>query len=452
MLDNIVEKCAGNSICIVEEFKLRLDEGYSPTQDEVKYVSALLGESTKKVEVLKSKYIDVFTRLVEKNCSYVGDESLCIYTWNPKIPVRYFPVSLDATGTVLHFSKSQVSLVAYPAHRSYDLESGGVEVPDPEKVRVVEVTSRVDGYQITFYFNNLLKRWVPATRYVLHNMRYVRNRLVEEDLANIINPYAAVADHIAWSRGLYERIKDMVGWTFTFVLKAPEPAILKPNVELYSYEDFKLYLINAREPGGRLLTTEESSQLVRWESVPVEKIEVGSASKLKELVNTWSADIYVRSRFLRFASRDPVRPYVVEVRSKLYENAVLVKYSSDPKSLIVLASHGLGGEGVKLLTDYRDVRAVGREICELYQELRDIVSQLLSSAVIEEIMRDLKLSRDLFGELEKARRSGGLDRFTRKLSLAVSSENIYETRDKLRALVEELKRRSRSHQELSKQF
>ncbi|MCX8184453.1 MAG: hypothetical protein RMI56_06215 [Sulfolobales archaeon] len=446
MLDDITKKCAGNSICVVEEFKLRLDEGYNPTQDEVRYVSFLLGETTKRVEVLSSRYVNIFTHLIEKNCSYIGNESLCIYTWNPKIPVKYFPVSLDATGTVLYISKSQVSLVAYPVHRSYDIESSGVKIPELDKNKVVEITSRVDGYQITFYFNNLLKKWVPATRYVLHNMRYIKNRLVVDDLNNIVNPYAAVANYIAQNKGLYERIENMVGWTLTFVLEAPEPAIVRPNIELYSYEDFRLYLVSARSPSGHLLTTAESSQLVGWESVPVEKVEVSSSDELKKLIDMWSTDIYIRSRFVRFATSDSVRPYVVEVRSKLYENSVLVKYFSDPKSLIVLASYGFGDEGVRLLTDYRDVREVGREICELYRELRDIVSSLLESTMLEDFMRDLKMPRDLLGELEKARRSGSSDRFTRKLSLAVSSDNIYETRDRLKTFVEELKKRVKAHQ------
>ncbi|MEM4775053.1 MAG: hypothetical protein QW489_01670, partial [Sulfolobales archaeon] len=391
--------------------------------------------------ILKSRYIDVFARLLEKNCYYFDNKSLCIYSWNPRVTVRYFPVSLDATGTIVLLSEDEVSLIAYPTHRTYDLEGRGVELPDPEKVGVAEVTSRIDGYQITLYFNPLLGRWIPATRYSLHNMRYVKNRVVVESLESIINPYVAIADHIASSEGLYDKIGHLRGWTLTFVLEAPEPAIVKPNVELYSYESFKLYLVNARSPEGRLLTTRESSQLVGWDSVPIERVEIRTASELKELIDAWAKDIYRRSRFIRFLSQDQVRPYTVEVRSKLYENAVLVKYSSDPKSFLVLASYGLDNEAVNLLVDYRDMKNVGREICELYKTLKKLVSEALSLPILEEAMRDAGVPKDLFGELEKARRSGDVDRFARKMSLYLSGENLYDTREKLKAFIEILTKR-----------
>ena len=177
-LEDLIKRCAGNSICIVEGFKARLDSGYSPDQDEVRYVSSLIGEPAKRVEVFSGRYIDVFTRLLEKKCYYSGDRALCIYSWNPRMPVRYFPVSLDATGTILLIEGSEVSPVAYPTHRAHDIEGRGVELLDPEKAGIAEVTARVDGYHITFYYNPLLGRWVPATRYALHNMRYVGKRAV----------------------------------------------------------------------------------------------------------------------------------------------------------------------------------------------------------------------------------------------------------------------------------
>ncbi|MEM3131370.1 MAG: hypothetical protein QXV72_01925 [Sulfolobales archaeon] len=444
LLDELIRKCSRNSICVVEGFKLQLDRGYSPEPEEVRYVSALMGGPTKKVDTLKSTYIDVFTRLLEKNCYYFNSKSLCIYSWSPRVPVRYFPVSLDATGTIIALDEDGVSLLAYPTHRTYDLEGRGVELPDPERMRVVEVTSRIDGYQITFYFNPLLDKWIPATRYALHNMRYMKSRVIMEDLGNITNPYAAVADHIASSKGLYDRIEHLRGWTLTFVLEAPEPAIVKPNVELYDYESFRLYLVNARNPEGHLLTTYESSQLVSWDHVPIEKVEVSTAPELKKFVEMWSWDIYHRSRFVRFLSQDQVRPYTIEVRSKLYENAVYIKHSSDPKSLLILASHGLDDKAVELLIDYRDIKSVGKEICELYKTLRKLVSETLSLPILEEAMRDMRVPRDLFWELEKARRSGDIERFSRKLSLALASENIYDTREKLKAFIASLTRQLES--------
>lgn len=438
-LEELAKKCAGNSICIVEGFKTFLDSGYIPGQDEVKYVSSLLGEPTKKVDVLSSRYIDVFTRLLEKNCYHSGDRALCIYSWNPRVPIRYFPVSLDASGTILLIEGNEVSLVAYPTHRTCDIENRGVEILDPEKARVAEVTARVDGYHITFYYNPLLGKWVPATRYVLHNMRYVRNRVVMDDISRIINPYAATANYIAENTGLYDKLRGMIGWTFTFVLQAPEPAILKPNIELYEYKDFKLYLINARDPDGNLLTTRESYRLLSWEHVPIEDVEISNMSTLRKLVEIWTGDLQVRSRFVRYFVPDRVRPYTIEIKSKLYENAVLVKYVSDPVSFIVLVSHGMSREAVDLLTDYKDLKMVGREVSELYLTLRDAISEMLHSSTLVELIRELKLPSELLGELEKARRSGDVGRFSRKLAIALSGDSLYIARERLRMFVNRLR-------------
>lgn len=444
LLDELVRRCSGNAICIVEGFKLLLDSGYNPSENEIRHVSALMGEPTKRLNVMKSKYFDVFTRFLEKNCYLLGDKSVCIYSWNPRVPVRHYPVSLDATGTILIIGSSEVSLVAYPAHRTYDVESRGVEIPDPENMKIAEVTSRVDGYQITIYFNPILSRWIPATRHVLHNMRYVKNRVVTEDFNSVVNPLAAAADRIASSKGLYDRIKDRKGWTFTFVLEVPEPAIIKPNIELHDPESFKLYLVNARSPDGRILTTSESYQLVNWEHVPVEKVDIATMSELRKFIEFWSRDIQHRSRFVRYLSADPVRPYVIEVKSKLYENAILVKYTSDPKSIIVLASYGLGDRATALLTDYKDMRRVGKEICELYQALRNIIPETLYTPVLEELMKEWGLPKELFGELEKARRAGDPERLARKLSLALSGESIYDAREKLKTFVEALEERRKT--------
>ena len=74
----------------------------------------------------------------------------------------------------------------------------------------------------------MIERWVFATRYVLHNMYYVKGRLVEEPLDVIANPYVELADAKAREMGLYEAVDRYRGWTFTFVLEGPEPAITRP--------------------------------------------------------------------------------------------------------------------------------------------------------------------------------------------------------------------------------
>ena len=244
---------------------------------------------------------------------------------------------------------------------------------------------------------------------------------------------------MAESSGLYERLRGMIGWTFTFVLQAPEPAIVKPNIELYDYSGFRLYLVNARSPDGRLLTTRETLALLPWDHVPLENVEIDDIRTLRKLVEAWSADIYVRSRFVRYLVPDQVRPYTVEVKSKLYESAMLVRHSSDPRSLIVLASHGIIEGAVDLLADYGNLKAVGREVAELYLALRDVVSGSLRSPALEDLIKEMRLPRELLGELERARRTGDPERFSRKLAIALSGESLYDTRDRLRAFVDRLR-------------
>jgi len=433
--------CKGNSICVVERFKALLESGYQPDPLEVRDISSLLGEPTKKLEVFSSRYLDVFTRLVQRNCFYQGGAALCIYSWNPRARVKYFPVALDATGTILLFEGGVPQVVAYPTHRAYDTVIGGEVIRRPEEVRVAEVTARVDGFQITFYYNSLMKRWVPATRYVLHNMRYVGGRLLTGSLEELVNPYVRVADFIAEKDGLYDKLRGYEGWTFTFILEAPEPAILRPNIELYRYEDFKLYLLNARKPNGHLLTVRESSEIINIPHVPIEEVSISTSEDLERYVNTWSKDLYVRSRFIRYVDTDPFRPYTVEVWSKLYEDAVSVRFSSNPKSLLMLASYGFADEAVNLLVDYRDLRAVGRYLCNLFFELRSYLSKALEAGVLKDLVEQLKLPEELLGEVEKAKRTGDVDRLTRKIVASLATDSIYQTRDRLVELLNSLKRR-----------
>ncbi len=433
--------CRGNSICIVERFKALLESGYQPDPLEVRDISSLLGEPTKKLEVFNSRYIDVFTRLVQKNCVYRGGTALCIYSWNPRARVKYFPVALDATGTIVLFEGGVPQVVAYPTHRAYDVVVGEEVIRRSEEVKVDEVTARVDGFQITFYYNPLMKRWVPATRYVLHNMRYVGGRLLTGSLEELINPYARVASFIAERYGLYDKLRGYEGWTFTFILEAPEPAILRPNVELYRYEDFKLYLLNARKPSGFLLTVLESSKTINIPHVPIEEVSISTSEDLERYVNTWSKDLYVRSRFIRYVDVDPFRPYTIEVKSKLYEDAVSVRFSSNPKSLLMLASYGFADEAVNLLVDYRDLREVGRYLCSLFFELRSYLSEALETSVLKDLVEQLKLPGELLGEVEKAKRTGDVDRLTRKIVASLATDSIYQTRDKLVEFLNALKRR-----------
>lgn len=330
-------------------------------------------------------------------------------------------------------------MVAYPTHRAHDIALGETLVRKPEEAKVVEVTARVDGFQITFYYNPLIKRWIPATRYVLHNMRYVGSRLVTGGLEEIINPYVKVADFIAESEGIYDKLRGYGGWTFTFVLEAPEPAILRPNVELYRYEEFKLYLLNARRYDGLLLTVRESSEIVKVPHVPIEEVSIATSEELERYINTWSKDLYVRSRFIRYSDQDPFRPYTVEVGSRLYKDAVAVRFSSSPKSLLILASYGFANESVNLLVDYRDLREVGRQLCNLYSELREHLARALEAGTLVSLLERFKLPEELLGEVEKARRTGDVDRLSRKVAASLATDSIYQTRDRLLEFLTALK-------------
>ncbi|OYT40365.1 MAG: hypothetical protein B6U89_02325 [Desulfurococcales archaeon ex4484_58] len=439
-INGIIDSCRGNSICIVESFKKLIDQGYEAPPEEVKNVSKLLGEPTKKIDVFNDKYLHVFMKYVQRNCVEIGDGELCIYSWKPGTYVRYFPVSLDSTGTILYLSKDKVLLIAYPTHRSYDIEGHKVQIPDPSINSVVEISKRIDGYQITFYYNEFLKRWVPATRYVLHNMMYVKRRLEIASIEEIINPYAYVADQIAEKTSLYNYLKKYRGYTFTFILEPPEPAILRPNIELYNIEEFKLYLLNAREPNGRLLSISESRKLIEWDIVPLEEIVIEDKETLEKYISMWRNDLYVRSRFIRFKLDEPYRPYVLEVSSKLYSEAVAIKYYSSPKSLLVLASHGYGDEAIELLVDYGDIRSVGRELINYYNELKQLIPKAINNEWFIELLEKHGIYRALRGELEKAKRKGEYDRFIRKLAITIASNDLGETRDKLRVLCEYIKK------------
>jgi len=440
-----VKTLSYNSIFKIEEFKLKIDQGYEPSPEEVKKVSSLLGEPTKKVDVFTSRYLDVFTRLIQKNCVFIGEGDLCIYSWNPRAYLRYFPASIDATGTILFIKNTgEVELIAYPIHRSHDIEGHKVTIPDPRETPVKEVTKRIDGYQITFYYNPFLKRWIPATRYVLHNMRYIKGRLEISDLEEIINPFCKVADSIAREKGVYDKLKGFSGWTFTFILKPPEPAILKPNIELFNSEEFELYLLTARKPTGELLTVKETGELIKWPTVPIVEEKIEDINDLNKFIERASMDLEYRSHFIRFYDKDPYRPYTLEIKSKLYPEAMNIKYASNPKSIIILASYGLGDKAVELLVDYGDIKDLGREIVYSYNVLKKLIEQKLNDKAIEEALKESSLYKQMRGELERARRKGDVERFVRKLSAILAGDNIREARDNLRKFIELLSKKERT--------
>ncbi|MEM1676148.1 MAG: hypothetical protein QXL68_06210 [Desulfurococcaceae archaeon] len=431
---DLVRKCIGNSICIVEYFKQLVEKGIDFSEDVVKYVTSLLGEPSRKIDVFRDKYIQVFLRNIQRNCVSVESGEICIYTWMPGRVIRYHPVGLDSTGTILYFHDNDISVLAYPVSRTIDIEGHGVSIPDPTKHSIVEITSRVDGYAITFYYNPIVKKWLPATRYVLHNMYYAGRRLEISDINEITNPYASIAFSIVEESGLINYFKGREGWTFTFILEAPEPAVIKPNIELFNKESFKLYLLTARTSDGNLLTIRETSELIKWNTVPLEEYRIEDRETLEKYISNWRNDLTKRSRFVRFNLGDTYRPFVLEVSSKLYVEAVNVKYYSNPKSLLILASYGFEKEALELLVDYKDIKDAGREIVAIYRELLDLIPKVIDSKAFIEILQKMGVEKELRSEYKKTLETRVYDRFIRKLLSLIAGDDIYEARRRLREL------------------
>ena len=433
---DLYKDCKGNSICMVEALKIAIDKGYEPSLEEIKMISKYLGQPTKKIEAFEGRYLDVFTRLIQKNCIIIEHGELCIYSWNPRAYIRYFPVSIDAVGTILFIDyNGKVKTLAYPSHRTHDIEGHRVKILDPEITPIIEITKRIDGYPITFYYNPIIKRWIPATRYLLHNMIYWRRRVEVVDIEEIINPYVRLADEIAERQGLYNELKGYDDWTFTFILKVPEPAILKPNIELYDASDAELILLNARKPDGELLTVKESSKLINWTHVPIIELKLDNKEELRSFIDKCRLDLEYRSTMLRYRDDEVFRPYTLEVKSKIYPEAMKVKYSSDPKSLLILTSYGYGEHAVNLLIDYADIKNAGMELVKLYGELENKIKKIIDSDQIIKALKIFNLEHQLKGEVERARRKGNITRFLRKLVALLAGETIYEAKENISKLL-----------------
>ena len=429
-----------NAIYLVEK---SLQEWIScwvePEEADIWKVGEALGQPTRKRDAVIRRYNEVFNRLVQKSCVELGEERICIYSWNPRAYVRYFPVSLHATGTILRFKgKCEVEVLAYPTHRTYDPEVRGVQLPLGEEP--VEVTERVDGWQITAYYDPVLKRWMFATRYVLHNMYYERGRLVVREYGDIVNPYVEAADAIASELGLYNRLKGREGWTFTFILKGPEPAVTRPPPPILVGDylnNYRLLLVNARKPDGTLLTVSESGELLGCETVPLLEFK----GTLRELLSKVERRINVRSVMARMGD-DSEAPATYELKSKYYPEAMRLKHLYDAKSYSVLALNGLHQEAL-LLVDGQDVRDVMRRMNEQIGILETLLSSMLDEhyeRLEEAILGDERL-RPLVRDLRRARESGDVRRALKKMvALILEGKSVLEGPRVLDEYIERLRR------------
>ncbi len=429
-----------NSILVVEEKITRwLECGEELSENDIKYLSTLLGQPTRKNDVLLTRYNDVFRKLVQKNCVEIDNNtSICIYSWNPRAYVRYFPVALHATGTILLFKKNcRVELVAWPIHRSMDPEVKGVELPLDEKP--VEVTKRVDGWQITAYYDKVLDKWMLATRYVLHNMYYERGRLHIENYGEIVNPYVEVADYVARRDGLYDVLKGFEGWTFTFVLEGPEPAIIRPPqpILIEEYMDkYRLLLVAARKPGGELLTTSESGSILGWRTVEVVKTD----KTIRELLEDAKHMLDTRSLMVRLAG-DKETPLLYELKSEVYPDVMRFIHNYDAKSYMLLATRGISDEVLEIIKD-DEVREKARRLEEQVLEVRSVLEELISKS--PDKLREYVLSkpelRPLVRDLGKIAETRAYDRVAKKmLALVLTDKSIYEAENIVKELLSDLR-------------
>lgn len=401
-----------NRVFLVESFVYRVEkEGYTPSEEEIRSIGEILGQPTKKLEVVLDRYWQVFTKNIEKKCSSLGSRSICIYTWRSNVPFKVYPLALHAFGTIILFEGDKpVNVLAYPFNKPLSYaKSPGISEEELRGKVPREVTVRVDGWHLTLYYNPLIERWVFATRYVLHNMYYVKGRLVEEPLDIIANPYVELADAKAKETGLYEAVDRYRGWTFTFVLEGPEPAITRPPYPIGADpSQYRLYLLMARDPEGRLYTWSETKRLLGYETPSLVE-----PREISELYREVRERLDVRSYIAFVDSGDPENPVLVELESDYYAEAMNAKHLNDAKSAAMLIAEGMLDKLLGLLSDQQ--AAVARELGKRVYELQEALITSTSHAPIEEVSRAL---------VDAAREQGVRGLYYEEVAKALKEANV----------------------------
>uniref|UniRef100_A0A7C5TGP3 Uncharacterized protein n=1 Tax=Ignisphaera aggregans TaxID=334771 RepID=A0A7C5TGP3_9CREN len=429
-----------NRVFVIERFIYRVKhEGYSPSEDEIRDIGYLLGQPTKKLNVVLDRYAYVFGRYIEKKCSVIDDYKICIYSWNPRISFRLFPVAIHAFGTIILFHNNEPKeVLAYPINKalSYEKSSEVSEHIYGDKIPR-EVTQRVDGWQITGYFNPLANRWMFATRYVLHNMYYDRGRLIVENFENIANPYIYVVDRLAQEEELYRYLDRYKGYTFTFVLEGPEPAIVKPPYPLGSdYKKYKLYLLMVRDPSGKLYTWRESLNFIEMNTPPQVELK-----KLKDLYKEIRGNLAIRSYFTYLETEDYENPMIIELESEYYPLAMEVKYLYDAKSLALLLSEGLRDD-IRNILPYNLYRYIDDFDIHLrkFEELILKIDRNYISTAAWEIVRTLTMFKEhvdiSVNEISKYLEEGNVKRVVRKTISIFLENKSFISRETLNQLSE----------------
>jgi hypothetical protein len=377
---------------------------------EVYEASSLLGSPTRKLDVFLSRFRDVLGQVVEERCCSAGGGRVCIYSWSRRAFKRYFPVALDAGGTIIYYEGGEARLLSYPLHRAFDLGVRGVELPSIEPSLV---TPRVDGWQVNLYWDPILGKWMFSTRYVLHNMVFVRGELKVEEYGITINPVVSVAEELASRVGLYGKLDEYKGWTFTFMIEGEEPATwVKGPPEVGRVEEYKLILVAARKPGGELLDPLGSLKLA--ESLGVEGI--GARALDVRVVGEAREATDYPSVFLWYLSRGDVEhPEVYEVKSEVYEDYVSAVKGLNAKSYVMLLTSG-SERVVRRLREVVGETVVSDTMYKL-EELGSALKEALTSNPedLRRLLRSKGLKHDAITSALKAVEEGKMGRALRIL-------------------------------------
>ncbi|MEM0457633.1 MAG: hypothetical protein QXD76_01110 [Sulfolobales archaeon] len=430
-----------NPIFYVEKVKNLIDSGRDVEESRLRKAGEYLGTPLKRVEVFQSRYNEVFTRFIEKRCSKAYDEyQVCIYSWNRRRAFKSFPVSNYATGTVIIFRGGEpLEVLSTPLPKALDYIEGSEPV---EIDRIpLHVSKRIDGWQVNAYYDKILGRWIFSTRYVLHNMYFQAGRLKIDPYGEISNPIILVADSIAREYDLYNRLERFRGWVFIFSLLGPEPAITSPPYPIEAdVRNYKLYLIAARDSEGVLQPASAVSSRIEWD-LYAEEIERKSILDLyREVRNSLTLRSYIA-----WFENSGLDPLLVEIPSRYYYDAMMVKHLHDAKSAVVLCS-----ESEVLCRSVMDLVSddTPRTSINLIMDLVRIFEKKLSETkdlerVSKEIYRfilDLKSVKAVASEeILKELTSGNIRRLVKKILSIVFEERSLASED-TRVLIDEIKK------------
>lgn len=371
-----------NPILYVERIMWLLREG-GVDEGSVRRTGEMLGTPVKRVDALKARYSDVFSRFIEKRCSEAGSQYVvCIYSWNRRKSFRVFPVSLYATGTIILFrGEEPLEVLSNPIPKAIDYQ-GALGIISQDIVPLY-ASKRVDGWQVNAYYDKILGRWIFSTRYVLHNMYFSRGVLNIDRYGEISNPLVSLADSIAFRENLYGRLAGREGWTFIFNIVGPEPAITAPPYPIApNPEEYRLYLVAARRNDGVLISGFEASKEIGWSYYP-EPVLPASLDDLyryiRSSLDTRSIIAWVKSGAFE---QDPL---LVEIPSQYYYDAMMVKHLYDAKSALILCSEGLTDHIKNLVPDN-----IGARVEALDRIYRALVKAIEMRGVDDMLIRSIR--------------------------------------------------------------